>query len=66
MQDQVTQDRPKREPGVLTSLLETAKQQLFGQRKDRFWRAYTRSGKIVVIDGRQVVDVIDPKQVPDK
>jgi hypothetical protein len=66
MQEQATQSRPKREPGLLASFLETAKHQLFGRRKDRLWRAYTRSGKIVVIDGRHVVDVIDPKQVPDR
>jgi len=66
---QSTQGKPAtREPGILVALLKTAQAQLFGTRKggDRYWRAYTRSGKIVVIDGRQVVDVIDPKQVPDK
>lgn len=66
---QPTQDKSaKRKPGILVAFLKTAQAQLFGTRQasDRYWRAYTRSGKIVVIDGRQVVDVIDPKQVPDK
>lgn len=56
----------RQEPGVLASLFQTAMQQLFGRRKDRLWRAYTRSGKIVLIHDRQVLDIIDPKQVPDK
>ena len=65
-QEKASAQQRRQEPGVLAALFQTALQQLFGRRKDRLWRAYTRSGKIVLIHDRQVLDIIDPKQVPDK
>jgi hypothetical protein len=57
-----------RNPGILGAFFKAAGEQLFGTRRghDRYWRAYTRSGKIVVIDRKQVIEIIDPKQLPDK
>ena len=49
----------------LVSFLKAAGQQVFGSGNDRVWRAYTRTGKIVVIKDNRVLDVIDPKKVPD-
>lgn len=47
---------------AIKSILEATEQQLLGQRKELVWRAYTRTGKIVVIKGYQVMRVIDPKK----
>jgi hypothetical protein len=49
-------------PTAINSILEATKQRLLGQRKELVWRAYTRSGKVVVIKGYRVVSVIDPKK----
>lgn len=47
---------------VLAELLQTAKEQLTGKRQSRIWTAYTRTSKVVVIDGDRVVKVIDPRK----
>lgn len=48
-------------------MLQTAKEQIFpgSGAQPRVWRAYTRTGKIVVILDKQVLDIIDPtKEIP--
>ena len=45
--------------GTLKAFLETAQEQLTGKRRPRIWTAYTRSGKVVVIDGYRVIKVMD-------
>lgn len=52
---------------VAASVLQTAKEQIFpgSGAQPRVWRAYTRTGKIVVILDKQVLDIIDPtKELP--
>ncbi len=47
---------------IFAELLQTAKQQILPNRRTRIWTAYTRSGKVVVIEGDRVVKVVDPKR----
>jgi len=54
---------------VGAALLQTAKEQVFSKQgtKSQAWRAYTSTGKIVVILDKQVIDIIDPtKKLPVK
>lgn len=57
----------------ITEFLQTALEQLLGKhwahtilalytgkRQSRIWTAYTRTGKLVTIDGDRVIRVIDP------
>lgn len=46
----------------LAEFLRTAKEQVTGKRQSRIWTAYTRTGKVVVIDGDRVVKVIDTRK----
>lgn len=47
---------------IFIELLQTAKKQILPGRRTRIWTAYTRNGKVVVIDGDRVVKVVDPKK----
>ena len=49
---------------ALASLLKAIGRQFMGRDQSHVWRAYTQSGKIVVIKDNQVIDVIDPARVP--
>ena len=46
----------------LAEFLRTAQEQITGKRRSRIWTAYTRTGKVVIIDGDRVVKVIDPNK----
>jgi hypothetical protein len=47
----------------IASLLNTTRTQVFGQKgQPRIWTAYTARGKVVIIDGDRVIQVIDPKK----
>lgn len=48
--------------GMLAAFLRTARDQLFGTRHRRIWTAYTRAGKVVVIDGDRVIKVVNPRK----
>lgn len=48
--------------GMLSAFLRTARDQVFGTQRRRIWTAYTRTGKVVVIEGDKVVKVIDPSK----
>ena len=47
--------------GILAGLLTTARGQVLGPKRERIWTATTRSGKVVVIEGDRVVNVVDPQ-----
>lgn len=48
--------------GILAAFLRTASGQLFGAKRRRIWTAYTRTGKVVVIEGDRVVKVVAPQK----
>jgi hypothetical protein len=48
---------------ILTLILRGIKEQLVGK-KPAYWVAYTQSGKVVLIEGMQVIKVLDLSKLP--